>query len=149
MKFEVEPYTTVTVSIGNEDDVITKLHEIINFPVSPSYYCQLELFYDAIVHKWRYLLYSNFETKKDLCRGILSDDQFNLIFSEIQLYGDITTREEREYELILDGLTDIIQDDYTMIIKTESAIHELVQEGLIRAKTADSVISALGSRNEY
>lgn len=146
-----DPYTMVTVSIGNEDDAVTKLHENrgINFPVAPSFHCQLELFYDAISYEWRYVLYDNLEGYNELCRGTLTNEKFEAIFSEIQSYGDITTQEERELNTILDRLTDVIQDDYTMIIKAESAIHQLVQEGLIQARTADSLIGALGSRKEY
>lgn len=54
-----------------------------------------------------------------------------------------------ELIIVLEALTDVIQDDYTMRIKAESAIHELVQKGVISAKTGDDVLAAMGSRDEY
>ncbi|WP_179088794.1 hypothetical protein [Paenibacillus odorifer] len=56
---------------------------------------------------------------------------------------------KNELIAVLDALTDILQDDYTMRIKAESEVHELVQRGEIRAITGDKVIAAMGSRDEY
>lgn len=146
---EIETYALISFSIGNDDGELVDLHKAINFPVEPTVHSNLELIYEPYGDMWRYILFNNFEGYKELCRGTLIDEQFKLVYDKFQLHGNIETTDERELNVIVDALTDVIQDDYTMRIKAESAVHELVQRGEIRAITGDKVIAAMGSREEY
>ncbi|QWU13425.1 hypothetical protein SAMN04487895_10389 [Paenibacillus sophorae] len=142
-----DPYTSVAVSIDNVDGAVTELFKKLKFDLVPPIHCELHLFNDAVSHEWRYMLLNN--SRNCLSKGSLTNEQFEFIFNEIQIYADIVTKDEREYEHIINALTDVLQDDYTTIIKGESSISELVQKGLIRARTADGVIAALNSRGVY
>jgi hypothetical protein len=147
MLLDTDPYTSVTMSINNIDGALDSLNEIVKFEVKPpDMYSNLNLFYDAQCYVWRYMLCAN--GGKKLCTGTLTDEHFEQVFEQVVIYSELNTKTEREYGHLVNALTNLLGEDFTMKERAEDVVGELVYGRIISSTTGDSIISMLNGRDE-
>ncbi|QSF43248.1 hypothetical protein [Paenibacillus tianjinensis] len=143
----MQKYTNTTFALGNEEGALNDLSAVINFQGELKPSSQMIAFYQD--NDWHYTIIENAKDGNRTCIGTFSDEEFELVFSLFTIYGGIVTASERELGHVLNALTDIVQDDHTMVIKVEDAIRSLVHDKYISASAGDKVNAMLSSRGEY
>ena len=126
---EQEPYTTLSISIGNEEGELDRLYKQIGFKAKPKLYSTLHLFHDADCSCWRYILVDNDGSELD--KRTLSDDEFTLVYDRFRILADLVTPEEQQHHNLLIEISNLIQEDYELKSKVESVISGLIERNEI------------------